>query len=312
VTKAGILMTKIKPIAIPVIIGPTASGKTNIALELAKIAPIEIVSADSRQIYKYMTIGTAKPTNEELSLVKHHLIDFLFPNVAYSAGKFAEDALIAINDIISRDKIPVIVGGTGFYIKAFFEGLSDEPVSESRDLIRENLNNMLKDKGREHLYNLLKQIDPVSAEKNRDMNPQRIVRAIEFYYSFGIKFSESPESEKKHDFVPKYFGLFPEREFLYQIINSRVDKMIESGLIDEVQYLLSLGFDFKFNSMNTVGYKEIINFLEGQSTLDRAIELIKQNTRRYAKRQFTWFKKIEGVIDITNDIERLKNEFNRL
>jgi tRNA dimethylallyltransferase len=305
-------MTQNKTLEIPVIFGPTASGKTKIALDLAQIAPIEIVSADSRQIYKYMTIGTAKPTKEELSLVKHHLIDFLFPNVAYSAGKFAEDALTAVNDIINRDKIPVIVGGTGFYIKAFFEGLSDEPVNESRDLIRDNLNNMLNEKGREHLYQLLKQIDPVSAEKNRDMNPQRIVRAIEFYYSFGIKFSESPESEKKHNFVPKYFGLFPPRESLYQIINSRVDSMIESGLIDEVQYLLSLGFDLKFNSMNTVGYKEIINYLDGQTSLERAIELIKQNSRHYSKRQFTWFNKIDGVIDITNDSERLKNEFNRL
>lgn len=305
-------MTENKTIDIPVIIGPTASGKTKTALDLAQIGPIEIVSADSRQIYKYMNIGTAKPTKEEMSLVKHHLIDFLFPNVDYSAGKFSEDALTAVNDILNRDKIPVIVGGTGFYIKAFFEGLSDEPVNESRDLVRDNLNNMLKEKGREHLYQLLKQIDPVSAEKNRDMNPQRIVRAIEFYYSFGIKFSESQESEKKHNFVPKYFGLFPQRESLYQIINSRVDSMIGSGLIDEVNYLLSLGFDLKFNSMNTVGYKEIINYLDGQTSLERAIELIKQNTRHYAKRQFTWFNKIEGVIDITNDLERFKNEFNRL
>ncbi|MBE2190000.1 MAG: tRNA (adenosine(37)-N6)-dimethylallyltransferase MiaA [Desulfobulbaceae bacterium] len=305
-------MTENKTIDIPVIIGPTASGKTKTALDLAQIGPMEIVSADSRQIYKYMNIGTAKPSKEEMSLVKHHLIDFLFPNVDYSAGIFAEDALTAVNDILNRDKIPVIVGGTGFYIKAFFEGLSDEPVNESRDLVRDNLNNMLKEKGREHLYQLLKQIDPVSAEKNRDMNPQRIVRAIEFFYSFGIKFSESQESEKKHNFVPKYFGLFPQRESLYQIINSRVDSMIGSGLIDEVNYLLSLGFDLKFNSMNTVGYKEIINYLDGQTSLERAIELIKQNTRHYAKRQFTWFKKIEGVIDITNDLERFKNVFNRL
>lgn len=305
-------MIEISHNEIPVLIGPTASGKTSIALELAETLPIEIISADSRQIYKYMDIGTAKPTKDELAKVKHHMIDILYPNVAFSAGKFADETLLVINNVLKRNKIPLIVGGTGFYIKAFFDGLSDEPENQTRELTRANLNKMLADNGREYLYKLLSEIDPVSAEKNKDMNPQRMIRSIEYYYSYGIKFSESAETPNKHNFIPKYFGLFPDRETLYKKINSRVDKMIDDGLIDEVRYLLSLGYDLKYNSMNTVGYREIISQFNGEITHDQSVELIKRNSRRYAKRQFTWFNKIVGITDVTKVIEPLKNHISSL
>lgn len=294
------MKTKDNIIFLPVIIGPTASGKTSLAIELSINYPIEVISADSRQIYKLMDIGTAKPRKDELEITKHHLIDYLFPNVAYSAGKFAEDALLLVADIIHRGKIPLFVGGTGFYLKAFFDGLQDEPDTPAKDLIRQNLNNMLKEKGRDYLYSLLFEIDNESALKNIDKNPQRIIRALEYYYTHGLKFSETTMSHKKHNYEPIYYAILPERKQLYNTINTRVDFMISNGLIDEVKYLLSLGYDLKFNSMKTVGYKEVISYLSNLITTDECIGLIKQNTRRYAKRQITWIRGLDSIIDVTN------------
>ncbi len=288
-------------IYLPVIIGPTASGKTSLALELTEKYLIEVISVDSRQIYKYMDIGTAKPSKDELKLLKHHLIDFLYPNVTYSAGRFAEDALFVVADVIKRGKVPLFVGGTGFYIKAFFDGLQEEPANPSKELIRQNLNNMLREKGRDYLYELLVQIDFKYAIKNEDKNPQRMIRALEYYYAHGVKFSEMLQPIKRHNYEPVYFAILPRPELLYKVINNRVDLMISRGLIDEVKHLMSLGYDLRFNSMKTVGYKEVINYLKNECTWDECVSLIRQNTRRYAKRQITWIRRLEGIIDITKD-----------
>lgn len=308
--KVGVKTTENK-IFLPVIIGPTASGKTSLAMELSINYPIEVISADSRQIYKLMDIGTAKPRKDELEITKHHLIDYLFPNVAYSAGKFAEDALLIVADIIKRGKIPLFVGGTGFYIKAFFDGLRDEPDTPAKDLIRQNLNNMLQEKGRDYIYSLLVEIDNISALMNEDKNPQRIIRALEYYYSHGVKFSEMKTSIKRHNYEPIYYAILPEREQLYNTINTRVDLMILNGLIDEVKYLLSLGYDLKFNSMNTVGYKEVISYLSNLITKDECIGLIKQNTRRYAKRQITWIRGLDSIINVTINKKSINQFFQR-
>lgn len=278
-----------------VITGPTASGKTAFALKLAEYADIEIISADSRQVFLHMNIGTAKPTKEELNKVKHHVVDFLNPDESFSAGKFSDIAVNLIKDIKSRGKIPVVAGGTGFYIKALFEGLSDIDDSEFdvRDDVRQELNNILEEQGKDFLYDMLLNEDPIAAVKYSDKNPRRVIRALEYIRSSGGSlFSSTFGHETPSGFIPQYYVLNPPREDLYKKINQRTELMFASGLIREVAELLEMGYPPMLNSLNTVGYKECISMIFGDINLEKAIELTKQNTRRYAKRQITWLNQI--------------------
>lgn len=280
-----------------VIIGPTASGKTSLSLKLSEISDIEIISSDSRQLYKYLDIGTAKPTKEELNAVKHHFIDYLTPDEYYSAGRFGKEAKVILKKIHENNKIPVITGGSGLYIQALCDGLFDEEAeNEKREGIRKTLYSELEKCGKEELYNKLIALDPEIANYYADKNPRRTIRALEHILTTGELFSTAIKKNFEKKLKCVYFGINFEREELYKRINKRVDIMIEQGLIKETENVLNMGYSKDINSLNTVGYKEIINFLEGTYSLDFAIEEIKKNTRRYAKRQITWFKRYADAI----------------
>lgn len=287
-----------------VLLGPTASGKTALSLKLAELLPVEIISADSRQVYKYLDIGTAKPDKEDLEKVRHHFISIIEPDEYFSAGLFAQQAEVVIKDIISRGKIPLVVGGSGLYIKALCEGLFDEneEFESGRLEIRKSLENRLRDEGIESLYKELLAYDPVTAAKYPDMNPRRIIRALEFFYSSGIQLSIAhsnapPMPERK----VIYFGIKMDREELYDRVNIRSEILWKKGLIGETRQVLDMGFPSDLNSLNTVGYKEAIAYLNGKLTDNSALEKMKQSTRNYAKRQMTWFKKVPGVTWISGD-----------
>ncbi|MEJ5244777.1 MAG: tRNA (adenosine(37)-N6)-dimethylallyltransferase MiaA [Bacteroidota bacterium] len=275
-----------------IIAGPTASGKTELALALTDYLPVEIISADSRQIYRFMDIGTAKPTEDELKHAPHHFINIKNPDEYYSAGMFERDADNAIQDIISRGKIPVVVGGSGLYIKALCEGFfHDDTPSDELLAIREQLEQELAEKGRLAIYQELSAVDPVSAQKYSDMNPRRIIRALSHYRLTGIPFSVSHHSQ----FVEKnynccYFAIDSPRIVLYEKINLRTVQMWNNGLLKETVQLLEMGYSENLNSLNTVGYKETIQFIKGQLSEKETISKIQQNTRHYAKRQLTWFR----------------------
>lgn len=290
--------------SILVITGPTASGKTSLSLDLAITLESEIISADSRQVYKYMDICTAKPTKEDLDKVDHHLVDFLLPNEEYSAGKFAIDANNIINSLQKLEITPIICGGSGFYIKALFDGLFDEK-SEMNPEIRVKLNNELETLGIEYLQKQLEKYDPKSFAKLELENPHRIIRALEYYYSTGETISEAYENRNsiKSKLQPIYFAIDYPREQLYDRINYRCEQMWNNGLVNEYKSLISLEYDKNLNSLNTVGYKESRDYLEGKYSENEALEEFKKNTRRFAKRQLTWFRKnkeinwIEGKSD---------------
>ncbi len=283
-----------------VIMGPTCSGKTAIGIKLAKKLNGEIISADSRQIYKYLDIGTAKPTEEERAIVKHHLIDFLEPNKDYNVSLFEQDSLKIIDELFRLNKIPIIVGGSGLYIKAVTEGIFEG--AETDEKLRELLKKRMNELGADALLNELKIIDPESALKMLPSNHKRIIRALEVFYLTGNTISNLQKEYKRNDEIKFIqFMLNYKRDMLYNRIEKRVDKMIESGLVDEVKKVLSLGFDRSLNALNTVGYKEIFDYLDGNINIEKAIELIKRNTRRYAKRQFTWFNAQKDLIKIDID-----------
>jgi tRNA dimethylallyltransferase len=292
--------------SILVIGGPTASGKTGIALELSKHLNIEIISADSRQVYKYLDIGTAKPSKEELAKVPHHFIDFLEPNEYFSAGLFENLAEKKILEIYSRNSLPVVVGGTGFYIKALCEGLFDFEVTAEDFNTRNLLNDKYKKYGIEVLYDELLNIDKDSAEKYSDKNPRRVIRALEYYYLNGIQLSKVWQEEKLlKSFKPIYFARNILRSELYSVINNRTDEMWKNGLLEETKKVLEMGFDPSQNALNTVGYKETIAYINKQIDEKTAIEEIKKNTRRYAKRQMTWFKGINSMKWLSGNIEEI-------
>lgn len=279
-----------------VIIGPTCSGKTYLSLKLAKLIPAEIISADSRQFYKFLDIGTAKPINEELKKVHHHLIDFLDPAANYDVSIFEKDAELIIEQCHTKNKIPIVVGGSGLYIKALIDGIFDTDVKNEE--YRKELLQKRKEFGNEFLYRELIKVDSESASKMLPQNWKRVMRALEVYHTTGKpiwKHYQQQSSSKEGRFNFIQFGLNWDRKILYENINTRVDEMIEKGLIDEVKNILNLGYDKNLNSLNTVGYKEIIKHLDGEITLERAIELIKRNTRHYAKRQMTWFRKDKRI-----------------
>lgn len=282
--------------AIITIVGPTAAGKTDTALELAtQLGNCSIVSADSRQIYRYLDVGTAKPIPEERSVCPHYFLDICNPDEYYSAGKFAEDAAVCIHQITRDGRQPLVVGGSGMYIAALFEGIFDEPSGDFR-AIREILNNRLESEGRDALFEELATLDPASAERYPDKNPRRILRALEFYHATGKKFSEYLPERRPPEFQARYFGIAPlERAVLYDRINLRCERMWQGGLLEETETTLNLGYSSDLNALNTVGYKEAISFLREEISEAAALELMKQHTRNYAKRQMTWFRRNTAI-----------------
>ncbi|HET56776.1 MAG TPA: tRNA (adenosine(37)-N6)-dimethylallyltransferase MiaA [Ignavibacteria bacterium] len=292
-----------------VIVGPTCSGKTKLAIDLALELNTEIISADSRQIFKFLSIGTAKPSNEELSQVKHHFIDYLEPDEEYNVGRFEKDAFEIIESLTYQNKIPIVVGGSGLYVKAIVDGIVDVASDEE---LREQLQDEREKFGNEYIYDKLKKLDPTAAVTMLPQNWKRIIRAIEVYHLTGRSILEIHEKQKrKVDYSFFQFGLEWERSALYNNINNRVDEMIENGLIDEVKNILAMGYSKELNALNTVGYKEIISHLSGEISLERAVELIKRNTRRFAKRQLTWFRKDERIkwinINLIDDLRNAKD-----
>lgn len=283
-----------------VILGPTAVGKSSLALALAERWKTEIVSVDAMQIYKYMDIGTAKPSVSERSLVPHHMIDIVYPDEDYNAGRYEWEACQAIHQIHCSEKIPLLVGGCGLYLKAVLYGFFQGP---KVDL---NLRNQLKDemkKGEDYLYEKLKQIDPQSAQKLHPNDHPRVIRALEVYLQTGVPISvyQKDHSFKKTRYQTRIIGLTRNRKDLYSRIEKRIDKMIEMGLIEEVEKLLELDYSENSTALQGLGYKQIIAALKGKYSMNEAIQILKQDTRHYAKRQFTWFRKVENVhwIDLT-------------
>ena len=290
-----------------VIAGPTASGKTALSIELAKKINGEIISSDSMQIYKDMDIGTAKVTKEEMQGIKHYLVDFISPEERYSVSNYKKDAESAIEQILANGKNPIIVGGTGLYIDAIIYSIN-YPDMEFDEIYRKELMQIAEtDEGLEKLYNEAQKIDPQAIEKISRNDKKRIIRILEIYKQTGINKTEqekeSRKEEIKYDF--KVFALNMDRQVLYERINQRVDKMIEKGLLDEVKSLKE-----KYNkyptAMQALGYKEVVEYFENKITYEQMIEKIKQETRRYAKRQLTWFRKNKETIwlDIQEGIEK--------
>ena len=274
------------------ILGPTAIGKTKLAINLAENYDTEIVSADSRQFYKELNIGSAKPSNEDLNKVKHHLISNKSVKESYSIGDFEKDAINSISKIHEKSNLAILVGGSGLYVDVINYGLDKIPKSDEK--IRDILNNEFKLKGLKHIQNQLKEKDLISF-KNIDLNNhRRIIRALEVTISSGKPYSSYLKKKyTKRNFKIIEIGIRDERELIYKRINNRVDNMINEGLVKEVSDLN----EYKdLNSLNTIGYKEIFNYLEGKSNLDYAINEIKKNTRRYAKRQMTWFNSNNNII----------------
>lgn len=284
-----ILENSIKVISI---VGPTASGKTKLAVKLANEFNGEIVSADSMQIYKGMQIATAKPTFEETEGIKHHLIDFVSPDETYSVVMFVKDASRCIADIHSRGKLPFIVGGTGLYIDSLLNNInfSEEQRDEKLSL---ELRKIYEEQGIDTLLEMLSEFDIDSANRLKaERNPKRIIRAIEFYKTTGITITEQNEKSKlvKSPYSPVKIGLnFKDRAKLYERINKRVDLMLENGLENEAKDVLSS--KLSFTSIKAIGYKELMPYFNGEKTLDECVEKLKMETRRYAKRQITWFKR---------------------
>jgi len=274
-----------------VILGPTAIGKTSIAIQLAKVLNAEILSADSRQFYKELNIGVAAPSEEELKAVKHHFIGHLKLTDYYNVSKYENDVLGLLTDYFKNKKYAILVGGSGLYIDAVCKGIDELPDPDEQ--LREKLKADHKEKGIEYLQNKLQELDPDYFQKVDLNNPNRILRALEVCFTTGKTYtSQRNEQIKEREFSILKIGLNRPREELFTIIEDRVDKMIEIGLVNEVQSLTTYR---DLNSLNTVGYKEIFKYLEGELSLDKAIEKIKTNTRRYAKRQLTWFKKDEEI-----------------
>lgn len=312
------MLNKLKKIKTIVICGPTASGKTNLSFILSQLLDIEIISADSRQIYKYINIGTAKPTQQELAKLKHHFIDLLELNENYSAGEYGNQAYDVLQNISKNGKVPVIVGGSGLYIKSLCEGLFDENNHINME-IRKQLEAELLLNGIDDLYEKLKIIDKPLYELYNDKNPRRILRALEYYYSNGIKLSEARTKISNRELIaPIYFAINFPRPELYERINQRVDEMWEMGLAEETENILNLGYSENLNSLNTVGYKETIAYLKGDIPKDLAIEEMKKNTRHYAKRQGTWLNQIPNInfiqgeelnntVTINNLLKKIKN-----
>ena len=284
-----------KPI-VYVIGGPTASGKSKLAVELAKKVNGEIISADSMQIYKEMNIGTAKVNKEEMQGVQHYLVDFVSPDERYSVSNFKKDAEKSIEEILEKGKTPIVVGGTGLYIDSLIYGIEFQ--NEEVDLeYREKLNKIADEKGLESLYKKAQEIDPEAMKKISINDRKRIIRVLEIYHKTGKTKTEQELQSRKNEVKYEYkvFAITMDREKLYERIEKRVDFMIEQGLIEEVKQILEKYHTFP-TAMQGLGYKEVVEYLKGSCTKEEMIEKIKKETRHYAKRQLTWFRKNKETI----------------
>ena len=289
-----------KPLII--LTGPTAIGKTSLSIKLAKAVNGEIISADSMQVYKIMDIGTAKITSEEMEDVPHYLIGEITPDEEFSVVKFQQYAKRYIKDIYERNKVPILVGGTGFYIQSILYDI-DFKENDTDTSYRTQLEQLAISKGSDYLHELLAKVDPESGNTIHPNNTKRIIRALEYIKQTGepISVHNAEQRKKESPYNYKYFVLIGNRSKLYEAINQRVDIMVENGLIEEVKGLMSMGYTNDLVSMQGLGYKEIIDYLEGRSTLSEAIEILKRNTRHYAKKQLTWFRKEKDVIWVNKD-----------
>jgi tRNA dimethylallyltransferase len=286
-----------------VLVGPTASGKTPVALEICRRADAEIISADSRQMYIHMDIGTAKPTREERARVPHHFIDDRLPDAPLNASEFGSRGRQIIDEILTRGKLPLVVGGSGLYIQGLVDGFFEGP--EPDEELRSRLYARLEGEGGEALLEELRAVDPAAAATMLPSNKKRIVRALEVFQLTGQRISALQQSRIAISFSPVFVGLRWERAALYDRINRRVDRMLEEGLVDEGRTLLALGYDPRLNALQTVGYREVFAHLSGAMSYDRMVFLIKRNSRRYAKRQMTWFRSDERItwFDVTAEDE---------
>lgn len=280
-----------------VLTGPTAVGKTSISISLAKAVNGEIISADSMQVYKGMDIGSAKIRKEEMQGVTHYLVDILEPEEEFHIVKFQELAKAALEEIYAKDKIPILVGGTGFYIQAVTRDI-DFTQAEQETSYREELEQFAKEKGAEYLHEKLREVDSKSAENIHANNVKRVIRALEFYHQNGTPISEHNEEQKQQTspYNLAYFVLTAPREILYERIDRRVDQMMEEGLLEEVKSLRERGCHRGMVSMQGLGYKEILAYLEGEYPLEEAVRILKRDTRHFAKRQLTWFRREQDVI----------------
>ena len=280
-----------------VLTGPTAVGKTSLSISLAKAVNGEIISADSMQVYKGMDIGSAKIRKEEMQGVTHYLVDILEPEEEFHIVKFQELAKAALEEIYAKGKIPILVGGTGFYIQAVTRDI-DFTQAEQETSYREELEQFAKEKGAEYLHEKLREVDSKSAENIHANNVKRVIRALEFYHQNGTPISEHNEEQKQQPspYNLAYFVLTAPREILYERIDRRVDQMMEEGLLEEVKSLRERGCHRGMVSMQGLGYKEILAYLEGEYPLEEAVRILKRDTRHFAKRQLTWFRREQDVI----------------
>lgn len=272
-----------------IIAGPTASGKTALAVELARSFGGEVISADSMQVYRRMDIGTAKPSKDELAGVAHHLIDIADPDEDYTAARFAADAAGKIREIESGGKVPFVAGGTGLYIRALTEGLFEGPGSDRE--LRARLVETAASRGRAALHEMLRAVDPVSAGRIHQNNLHRVIRALEVYELSGMPISGLQNERGQRRYECLKIGLSLPRDELYGRIEARVERMMAAGLLEETRVLLSAGYASGLKPMSALGYKEMCGHLNGEYPLEEAVALLKRNTRRYAKRQLTWFRK---------------------
>ncbi len=298
-----------------ILVGATAVGKTALSFKLAQQMNAEIVSADSRQVYRYMDIGTAKPTAEERGRVPHHFIDIRNPDEYYSAGEYGRAARRKVADIFEREKQPLVVGGSGFYIQALVDGLFAPQISDPE--IKIKWHRRIEKEGKDKIFAFLEKIDPESAQRLHPNDVQRIVRALEVYELTNRPLSAfQPGREEPADFDTVFFGLARKRHRLYQRIEARVDAMIEAGLFVEVRSLLEKGYDERYNALQTVGYREVFPFLRGEISREESIDTIKMNSRRYAKRQMVWFRRDKRIhwldADILSTAELTKAIMNTL
>ena len=296
-----------------ILTGPTAAGKTALSIQLAHAVNGEIISADSMQVYRHMDIGSAKIRPEEMQGIKHHLVDILEPSEDFNIVLFQKYAKQAMEEIYAKGKLPIIVGGTGFYIQSVlydidFQENNSNTVEDSA--LRRELETIAKQKGTAYLHNMLRECDEKAAEEIHENNIKRVIRAIEFFRQTGKKISEHNETERRKEtaYDSRYFVLTDERQKLYENIDRRVDMMIENGLVAEVKQLLDMGCKRESTSMQGLGYKEIIAYLEGEISLEEAIYIIKRDTRHFAKRQLTWFRRERDVIWIEKNKFAYDNE----
>ncbi|MCR1950048.1 MULTISPECIES: tRNA (adenosine(37)-N6)-dimethylallyltransferase MiaA [unclassified Clostridium] len=296
-----------------VIAGPTAVGKTDLSIKLAKELNGEIVSTDSMQIYKYMDIGSAKITKEEMRGVTHHMIDVIDPSIPFSVADYKEMAQKCIEDIISRGKLPILTGGTGLYINALTCNMNFTEAENDLDY-RNELEELAEKHGNEYIHNMLKEIDPISYKEIHYNNRKRVIRALEVYKLTKKPFSSFNAGDEFYNgpYDVSYYVLNMNREKLYDRINLRVDIMMDRGLLDECIKLREMGYNSSVQSMQGIGYKEIFYYLEGKISLDEAVEMIKQGSRNYAKRQLTWFRRDPRAIFLDKDLFSEEEIFKRI